>query len=127
MYEHCIHLGEIHSEVSADLDHCCAVPRSRAAAIPSTPEIFNQSTCQTGTPHRRLSLPSRLVADKLMQVRRSDELQHLGMQLHVCLLDPITAYAEAEYPWSKVVSNCFLSAGWVGRTSLSMSLTELVQ
>ena len=100
-FDHCI--GKPHIEISADLDDWSVIPRSRAAAIPSIAEIFNQSACQTGTPHRRLSLPSRLVADKLMRVHRSDKLQLSGMQLHVYLLDPITAYALAGCPWFEVV------------------------
>ena len=72
-YDHHIHPSEIHIELSADLDDYCPVPRSMAAATPSTAENFNQCACQTGPPHRRLSLPSRLVADKLMHVRRSDK------------------------------------------------------
>lgn len=115
MFDHCI--DKIHIEVSADLDDYSVIPRSRAAAIPSTAEIFNQSACQTGTPHRRLSLPSRLVADRLMQVRRSDKLQLSGHATPRVLTRP--NYCVCTSRISMVRSCLKLSPhGWLGGKGL---------
>ena len=125
--DHHIQPSEIDIEVSADLDDCCAVPRSRTAAISSTTENFNQCACQTHPAHRRLSLPSRLVADKLMHVRRSDKPNFWACNSTCAYLTQLLHMQKPDIHSPKLPET--VSSRLVGRegTLLSIPPTKLVQ